>query len=489
MIGEVRRLTRTARALLLAVVTAITLSGCDFDVYSLPLPGGADLGDDSYAVTVQFRDVLDLVPQSAVKVDDVTVGKVEEISVDGYTALVDLRLRGDVVLPANATAGIRMTSLLGEKYVALSPPVDEPATGRLEDGDTIPLSRSSRNPEVEEVLGALSLLLNGGGVAQLKIITQELNDAMEGNEAEIRSVLGQLDIFMGQLDKNKEDIVAAIRAINALAISVKEQNRTIVTTLDQMPESLRVLDQQRSGLVKMLRGLQRLEPVATRVIRASKQTTVANLRALDPILTQLANAGDALPNAFQVFLTYPFVDATVGRSPAEARNLHQGDYTNLSAQLDIDLENLPAPLPTLPELPTVTVPTVPLPTLPTVSVPSEVCELGGLPCDKVNDCLQNPDLDRCDDVVRDVCRQYPGSDLCADLTDRVCEAGSVLGLCDPDETIAPTSGVTTSTVPGDPVCTLAPILCRPAVRYPDRRTAAGYDEDLALLLLQGVEKR
>jgi phospholipid/cholesterol/gamma-HCH transport system substrate-binding protein len=239
----------------------------------------------------------------------------------------------------------------------------------------------------------------------------------------------------------------------------------------------------------MLRGLQRLEPVATRVIRASKQTTVANLRALDPILTQLANAGDALPNAFQVFLTYPFVDATVGRSPAEARNLHQGDYTNLSAQLDIDLDNLPAPLPTLPELPTVTVPTVPLPTLPTVSVPGEVCELGGLPCDKVNDCLQNPDLDRCDDVVRDVCRQYPGSDLCADLTDQVCEAGSVLGLCDPDETAAPTSDVPTSTVPGDPVCTLAPILCRPAVRYPDRRTAAGYDEDLALLLLQGVEKR
>ena len=41
----------------------------------MPLPGGADLGGDPYAVTVEFRDVLDLVPQSAVKVDDVTVGQ------------------------------------------------------------------------------------------------------------------------------------------------------------------------------------------------------------------------------------------------------------------------------------------------------------------------------------------------------------------------------------------------------------------------------
>ncbi|MGH3507962.1 MAG: hypothetical protein ACRDO2_12245, partial [Nocardioidaceae bacterium] len=204
----------------------------------------------------------------------------------------------------------------------------------------------------------------------------------------------------------------------------------------------------------------------------------------------LSNAGDALPNAFQLFLTYPFVDATVGTSPAEARNLHQGDYTNLSAQLDIDLGALPdAGLPTLPDLPTVTLPTVPLPTLPTASVPSEVCEMGGLPCKQVNDCLRKPGLDKCDDVVRDICKRYPNSDLCTQMTDAVCEAGSVLGLCYPDETGNPTSSPPASAEPDEPLCTVTPILCRPAVRYPDRRTEGGYDEDLALLLLQGVQRR
>ena len=67
--------SRLARAAALVVVGATALTGCDFSVYDLPLPGGADLGDDPYAVTVQFNDVLDLVPQSAVKVDDVTVGR------------------------------------------------------------------------------------------------------------------------------------------------------------------------------------------------------------------------------------------------------------------------------------------------------------------------------------------------------------------------------------------------------------------------------
>jgi phospholipid/cholesterol/gamma-HCH transport system substrate-binding protein len=64
-----------------ACASALALSGCEFDVYSLPLPGGADLGDDPYSVEVEFRDVLDLVPQSSVKVNDVTVGKVTVIDV------------------------------------------------------------------------------------------------------------------------------------------------------------------------------------------------------------------------------------------------------------------------------------------------------------------------------------------------------------------------------------------------------------------------
>ena len=188
--------SRLARAAALVVVGATALTGCDFSVYSLPLPGGADLGDDPYAVTVQFNDVLDLVPQSAVKVDDVTVGRVDEVELDGYTAEVTVLLRKDVKLPDNAVAQIRQTSLLGEKFVSLGPPSSGASDELLGDGDRIPLERSGRNPEVEEVLGAMSLLLNGGGVAQLKTISTELSKALEGRETNVRSVLDQLDTFM-----------------------------------------------------------------------------------------------------------------------------------------------------------------------------------------------------------------------------------------------------------------------------------------------------
>ena len=524
---------RMLRALALSVASLMMLTACDFDVYSLPLPGGADVGDNSYAVTVQFRDVLDLVPQSAVKVDDVTVGKVEEISLDGYTAIVKLRLNGSVKLPENSWATIRQTSLLGEKFVSLAPAADEQATGRLSDGDTIPLSRSGRNPEVEEVLGALSLLLNGGGVAQLRTIARELNKALTGNEPEIRSVLFELDTFMTQLDENKADIVAAIRSVNALSIAVTKQKATIITTLDQLPQALQVLDEQRTGLKKMLRGLKRLSPVAIRVIKASKADTVANLRALDPILTQVANAGDAIPKSLQLLLTYPFPDAAVGNTPTEARNLHQGDYTNLSAQLDLDLntlvdlpdlpdvcdtapqlpicnplpdpcdvvDNLPLPV-TCPPLPPVP-PLTPLPTDITTIIPTDITTI--IPTNTtiitpVVKCLRNPNVPKCFKVIEQFCQKNPASVKCGQLLTKFCDnfpnrqecddvAATLCDLtplgCDPD---GEGPGVPDVPLPdlNDPGCTT--VLCRPPTQY-DKRRINGFDEDLALLLMQGVMER
>jgi phospholipid/cholesterol/gamma-HCH transport system substrate-binding protein len=325
------------RLLLGLLLGSVLLSGCDFDVYSLPLPGGTDVGDHPIEVKVQFADVLDLVPKSTVKVNDVSVGQVKKIELDGYTATVILELRDDTKLPDNAVAEIRQTSLLGEKFVSLSAPETGASDVPLKDGSVIPLERTGRNPEVEEVLGALSLILNGGGVAQLKTIAQELNKVVTGRESDVRSVLQQLDTFTGSLDTNKTQIVDAIEALNRLSVSAHQQEGNIDRALEELPAALTSIDGQRHDLVKMLQALDQLSNVGVRVIKASKAATIDSLRQLQPVLNQLAASGDDFVNAFNVFLTYPFVDEVVGRDPQVARNLHMGDYTNLSITLEVDL--------------------------------------------------------------------------------------------------------------------------------------------------------
>jgi phospholipid/cholesterol/gamma-HCH transport system substrate-binding protein len=329
---------RWLAAVVASLVSALALSSCS--VYDIPLPGGPDVGSDPMTVHIMFRDVLDLVPQSTVKVDDVTVGKVTSIKLKGYTADVTVKLPKTIDLPDNARAEIRQTSLLGEKFVSLSKP--ESPSGKLGDGDTLGLEYTGRNPEIEEVFSALALLLNGGGVGQLKTISEELNTAFGGREESVRSIITQLSSFMGQLDANKESIVTALENVNRLSLELRRQDGTIKAALDDLPAAINSVNGQRADLVRMLQSLSNLSSVGVRVIQASKESTINSLRNLAPVLTAFAKSGQNLPKSLQVFLTYPFIDEAVGRDPQVADRLQMGDFTNLSVSLSLDLFNLPS---------------------------------------------------------------------------------------------------------------------------------------------------
>jgi phospholipid/cholesterol/gamma-HCH transport system substrate-binding protein len=321
------------RATALAAAGLLLVTGCGFrGLYDVSLPGGADLGPAPYQVKVDFADVLDLVPQSAVKVNDVPVGRVSEIALVDWHARVTVAIRGDVVLPANASAELRQSSLLGEKYVSLGPPTAEPPAGRLAAGAVIPLGRTSRNPEVEEVLGALSLLLNGGGLPQLRTITRELNAALGGRETALRSTVDALGTFLKGLDAQRTQIVRALTGLDRLTRTLADQHQVIATAVETLPAAFTVLADQRGQLTRMLTALDRLGRVGVRVIEGSRDDTVAALRALTPTLTQLAAAGRDLPDALELLLTYPF--------PRAAAGAIRGDYTNLTLTADLSIGDL-----------------------------------------------------------------------------------------------------------------------------------------------------
>lgn len=324
------RLKAPARAAAVATVAAVTLSGCGFHgLYSANLPGGVSLGSHPYTVTIMFTDVLDLVPQSNVKVNDVAVGKVVSVSLSGWTAKVKVKVKGDVKLPANARAAVTQTSLLGEKFVELSQPLDQPE-GQLKNGDTIPLTSTGAAPEVEEVLGSLALLLNAGGLQQIQTITRELNKALNGNEAAVRDLLTQMNSFVGSLDTQKDKITTALTNINQLAVTLNRQKQSLTNALDTFPQALKILADDRAKFTQLLQSLANLGSVATRIITATQTALTSSLKSLQPVLEQLTAAGSDLPNALKFLLTFPF-------PVPKATEFLRGDYANLGLRLDFSL--------------------------------------------------------------------------------------------------------------------------------------------------------
>jgi phospholipid/cholesterol/gamma-HCH transport system substrate-binding protein len=314
-------------ALAAAAAAALLTAGCGSSsgfggIYSLPLPGGPPLGAHPYTVKAVFANVVDLVPHATVRVSDVPVGEVTGMSVPpgSWDATVTMTINGSVKLPGNAIAELTSTSLLGEEYVELSAPPGVAGQGTLGNGATIPLDATTANATVEQVLGALSLLLNGGGLAQLHTITVQLNDALSGNEPQIRSALAGINTLVTNLNAHRSDITSALNGLNQLSQTLSARDQQIGYVLDNLSPGMRVLNSERAQLVTMLNALHTLSGVATSTINASQSDTIADLTALQPVLRNLANAGKALPDALQVLLTFPFPDQVLSDI--------KGDYLN-----------------------------------------------------------------------------------------------------------------------------------------------------------------
>ncbi|MCC3332116.1 MCE family protein [Nocardia abscessus] len=314
MMSGVRCTARGFGAAVVIAATAALVSSCASDgIYSVALPGGADIGARPMTIDIEFDDVLDLVPQSAVKVDGVPVGRVEEITLarDMWTASVRTVVNSSVELPVNARAEVRQSNLLGEKYIELTRPGDGADPARLTDGSVIPVANTRHATEVEQVLGAMSLLVNGGGVAQLQPIVSELNKTLDGREDKARSLLEQATTLIEGLNTQVNDITAAIDGLATLSGRVSTQTEQIGAILDELPEGIRILEEQRPQLMALLIQLDRVGQAGFDVLNTAKADLIKDLTALRPVLQELGKGSDDLVTALPLMPTYPFPDAVL----------------------------------------------------------------------------------------------------------------------------------------------------------------------------------
>jgi len=319
---------------LVVLLAVAALSGCGFHgANSFKLPGTKGGGPGSYTIQAQMPDVQNLQQNSRVRVNDVTVGTVTDIQLQGWHAVVTMTIDGGVDLPANATATLGQTSLLGSVHVELAPPAGVPPVGKLKGGSLIPLTSAGAYPSTERTLAAVSLLINGGGLGQLQDIIKALSTGFTGREQDLRSLLGQLDKFVSYLNDQKEDIIAATDSLNNLVGQFADQKPVIDKALKTLPGALTVLKDERNNLADALGELSKFGALAADSVNKTKSNLVKELNDLGPVLQSLADAGPALTRSLGFFGTFPFPKDTLNK-------WLRGDYANLTAVLDLTMSRL-----------------------------------------------------------------------------------------------------------------------------------------------------
>ena len=313
---------------------ALTMTGCAFQgVNSLPLPGAVGRGPDAVTYHVEVANVSTLESNSPVLINDVVVGSVGKMTVKDWHADVEIAIKPDVVVPANAVATVGQTSLLGSMHLALNPPLGEKPTGRMQPGAVVPLNDSSTYPSTERTLSSLSTVVNGGGLGQIGDIIHNFNIALSGREPEMRELLTRLDDFVGVLDAQRDNIIATIQDLKRVAGTFAGQNDVIERALKDIPPALDVLIKERPNFTTALEKLGTFSDTASGLVNDAGDDLVKNLENLGPILGALADIGPDLNLALLWATAFPY-------GPTFADRVTRGDYINLFATFDLTYPRL-----------------------------------------------------------------------------------------------------------------------------------------------------
>lgn len=316
------------RVLAVAFAMMVTVTGCAFQgVNSLPLPGAVGRGGDAAVYHAELANIGTLESNSPVMIDNVVVGSVGKMTLRGWHVDLELNVKPDVVVPANAVATVGQTSLLGSMHVALDPPVGQAPAGRLKPGSTLGLSETSTYPSTEQTLSSVAAVVNGGGLGQIGDIIHNFNAALSGRSDAVRDLINRLDTFVGTLYQQRDNIIATIEELNRFAQRLGSQQETLTRTLNKIPPALDVLLRERPRFTTALVELGRFSQTVSGLVSDTKADLVKNLQNLEPTLKALADVGPGIDTALAFLPTFPMSQNLIDRAV-------RGDYVNLFVTVD-----------------------------------------------------------------------------------------------------------------------------------------------------------
>ena len=287
-------MSAVARIALLAVLALIG-SSCT----ALGLGGTNCRGTE---VIGYFEQVGDLPRAANVQSSDVEIGDVKNIELDGWQAKVTMCLDIDRRVPADVTAVVRTTSLLGEKFIDLKPQSEGPPY--LEDGATLGIDQTSKATELEDVFAKLAGILGTGNLEQLNRFTSAQAKILEGNVGDIRTVLRKMRTFTTLLADRKTEISSAVDSLDSVARTISSDSVVLRDFLSSFADSSAVLADNKEGLQSLLRSLDRFSAIASQLLLQTERGVNSQLADLRPVLETVVSDTGRIRETLQTLATF-----------------------------------------------------------------------------------------------------------------------------------------------------------------------------------------
>lgn len=269
-------------------------AGCGVGLQHLPVGRTAD-GDD-YRVTVELPSADNLELGAEVRLGQQVVGRIHDLGTDGHSASVGLSLSKAVDVAENVGVRVELPSALGKPFIRLLPP-PEPSADSLTEGSVITSDRAEVGPQIESMLAALGMVLNGSGLDQLGTVVEETNRAFGGRGEQVRYLTDSLERTLSTVAAHQDDLNRALEAANEVAGALAQERAVLEEGLDAMSPTVQLLVEQRDRITALVDNTTTLVDNAESILDStsgrignSLENTVQVLGALEGFNTEVAPA-------------------------------------------------------------------------------------------------------------------------------------------------------------------------------------------------------
>lgn len=226
--------------------------------------------------TALFAEAGGIRPGNEVRVAGVKVGEVTDISLQGKVVKVQFRIKG-VDLGEQTTAAVKVKTMLGQKYLSISPH----GSGTLR-GD-IPLARTTTPYDVNAALSELSTTVDNINTGQLEKSFNVLSAAFKNTPASVRGVVKGLTGLSRTLSSRDSQLAALFASTNGVTKTLQERNEEFAKIINDGTDLLDELAARRRAVTKMLAGTAQLGIQLRGLVTDNEATLRPALAKLDKV--------------------------------------------------------------------------------------------------------------------------------------------------------------------------------------------------------------
>jgi phospholipid/cholesterol/gamma-HCH transport system substrate-binding protein len=262
-------------------------------------------GSETKTLTAEFPRAVSLYEGSDVRILGVPVGKVDSVTPSGTEVVVTMHYDADVQVPQNAKAVIVSPSIVGDRFVQLTPAYT--GGGALADGATLDENHTAVPLELDDIyssLDDLTVALGPRGANRKGALTDLLDTTARnfgGQGPTFHRTIEDFSRLSSTLDDNKDHLFGSMRQLEGFVRALAHHDGTVRAFNDSLAQVSRMLDSERGDLAASLHNLGIAMRQVSGFVRDNREVLGRNIAGLDRVsevlVTQRTALAETLRNA------------------------------------------------------------------------------------------------------------------------------------------------------------------------------------------------